>query len=343
MIASESSEAPPRDPSLGLRRERRRPGRSVRRWPSDRWARACGRGRRRWSRTSRRAGADRHRGPQLVDRLAAFGVVAAGGVGGGGDERGVERAAEALAPRPWWTRNGDARRSRCGGASSGRSTAASGPTRSRTAATRRCAACRPPPPWRGGSTSGRRAARAPAGRGRAGSGSCPSSKSRSPCRTPRPAGAAPRRRLVLGDRPGRRGVAFEVEVLQRHPHAALAVGDRVVDLLTTAPPCRRGGPSTMVNCHSGRVRSKGSSSIRLARSNSSRRVPGLGRAMRRTWRSMSKSGSSTHTGVPKSLGFGCTRQRSRGTSSVAASMRARRSWKSGGRSRMLTVQKVDAR
>ena len=45
---------------------------------------------------TRRAGADRHRGPQLLDRLAELDVVARGGLGGGGEERGVERAAEAL-------------------------------------------------------------------------------------------------------------------------------------------------------------------------------------------------------------------------------------------------------
>ncbi len=42
-------------------------------------------------------------------------------------------------------------------------------------------------------------------------------------------------------------------------------------------------PSTIQNCHSGRVRSNGSTAIRLARSSSWRIVPGLGRAMWRTW------------------------------------------------------------
>ena len=75
------------------------------------------------------------------------------------------------------------------------------------------------------------------------------------------------------------------------------------------PPRR---PSTTTNCHSGRVRSNGSSVSSVARSSSWRSVPGLGRAMWRTWWSMSKSGSSTHIGAERLTGAGCTRQRSRG-------------------------------
>ena len=98
-----------------------------------------------------------------------------------------------------------------------------------------------------------------------------------------------------------------------------------------------------MNCHSGRVRSNGSSVISVARSSSWRIEPGLGSAMRRTWLSMSKSGSSTHIGADRLTGAGWTRHRSRGTFHVARSMRARRRSKSGGRSSTETVPNVDER
>ena len=46
-----------------------------------------------------RAGADGHRGAELVDRRALHAVVAAGRLGGGGDERSVDRSAERLRRR----------------------------------------------------------------------------------------------------------------------------------------------------------------------------------------------------------------------------------------------------
>ena len=102
-------------------------------------------------------------------------------------------------------------------------------------------------------------------------------------------------------------------------------------------------PSTTTNCHSGRVRSNGSTVISVARSSSWRIVPGLGRAMWRTWWSMSNSGSSTHSGADRLTGAGCTRQRSRGTFQIACSIRARNRSTSGGRSRIETVPNVDDR
>src|SRR5262245_49513988 len=65
--------------------------------------------------------------------------------------------------------------------------------------------------------------------------------------------------------------------------------------------------------------------------------------MRRTWRSMSKSGSSTHNGAPSAAGFGCTRQPRRGKPCTAASTRVRRRSKSGARSRIVTEPNVDDR
>ena len=56
----------------------------------------------------------------------------------------------------------------------------------------------------------------------------------------------------------------------------------------------------------------GRARTQLARSRSWRSVPGAGRATRRTWRSMSKSGSSAQIGVPSPVGLGWTRQPSRG-------------------------------
>ena len=106
------------------------------------------------------------------------------------------------------------------------------------------------------------------------------------------------------------------------------------------PPSR---PSTTRNCHSGRVRSSGSRTNRLARSRSCRRVPGDGRATRRTWRSMSKSGSSAQIGAPSPVGLGWTRQPRRGTAWTAASIRLRRRSKSGARSSSVTAPNVDAR
>ena len=96
-------------------------------------------------------------------------------------------------------------------------------------------------------------------------------------------------------------------------------------------------PSTTTNCQSGRVRSNGSSVISVAVSSSWRIEPGLGRAMRRTWTSMSNSGSSAHVGAHSDTAAGWTRHRSRGMTDVALSIRAFRRSKSGGRSSNDTV------
>ena len=149
-----------------------------------------------------------------------------------------------------------------------------------------------------GSTPGRRAARGPDGRGRSGCGSCPRASRAAVSTAEVGGGGARRRRLVRRSAGGSGGVAVEVEVLQRHAHAALAVGDRVVHLrhqrrLAAAQPLddgelpQRPGAIERVERRSGWPgRAAGAS------------VPGLGRAMRRTCRSMSKSGSSTHVGAP---------------------------------------------
>ena len=110
---------------------------------------------------------------------------------------------------------------------------------------------------------------------------------------------------------------------------------------SAALPPRR--PSITVNCQSGRVRSNGSRVSNVARSRTWRGDPGLGTAIRRTWRSMSKSGSSTHVGAERLTGAGWTRHRSRGTAPTARSMRARSRSKSGARSRIDTVANVDVR
>ena len=106
-------------------------------------------------------------------------------------------------------------------------------------------------------------------------------------------GARPRgpaTRLGLGR------VALEVDELDRHPHAALAVGDGVVDLL------HHGGPAALEALDDGEAPQRagcGRTARRrgvAARSRSWRSVPGPGRATRRTWRSRSRSGSSRHAG-----------------------------------------------
>ena len=114
----------------------------------------------------------------------------------------------------------------------------------------------------------------------------------------------------------------------------------IFDTRAALPPR---SPSTTVNCQSGRIRSNGSSVINVPRSSSWRIEPGLGRAMRRTWTSMSNPGSSAHIGADRLTGAGCTRQRKRGTFQVARSMRARRRSKSGGRSTTEIVPKFEER
>ncbi len=114
----------------------------------------------------------------------------------------------------------------------------------------------------------------------------------------------------------------------------------IFDTSAALPPRN---PSTTTNCHSGRVRSNGSSVISVAVSSSWRIEPAPGRAMRRTWTSMSNSGSSAHVGADSDTGAGCTRHRSRGMFHVARSMRAFRRSKSGGRSSSDTVPNVDDR
>ena len=114
----------------------------------------------------------------------------------------------------------------------------------------------------------------------------------------------------------------------------------IFSIRAARPPSR---PSTITNCHSGRVRSNGSAVISVARSSSWRSVPGLGSAMRRTWWSRSKSGSSTQTGALTLPGEVCTRWRSRGIRIAVRSMRRRSRSKFGLRSRIVTLANVDDR
>ncbi len=61
-------------------------------------------------------------------------------------------------------------------------------------------------------------------------------------------------------------------------------------------------PSTSQFSHSGLSRSSGWEAIRAASRNSCSSLPGAGSAVWRTWYSMLKSGSSTHSGRPVSSG-----------------------------------------
>ena len=220
-------------------------------------------------------------------------MVARRGVGGGGEERRVERAAEALGGvlglaerRPHDLEPAPQRALR--------STAVSAPVRCRRAgsATPRTVSIV------AALAAGMAAGSASSSRHLAGDADRQPEARRAAGRARRP-GRRRRRRSAGLDR-GRVGerrigrVALEVEVLQRHLHAALAVGDRVVHLLherrlAAAQPLdddelpQRAGPLERVERRSGwRGRAAGAS------------IAGLGSAMRRTWWSMSKSGSSTH-------------------------------------------------
>src|SRR5437868_8589232 len=83
--------------------------------------------------------------------------------------------------------------------------------------------------------------------------------------------------------------------------------------------------------------------MRAARSRSCRSVPGGGTAMWRTWKSMSKEGSSAHSGGANRNGGGTTRWPSRGRTFTARSMRRRKRAKSGGLSRRVSCRKDDRR
>ena len=291
------------------------------------------------------AGADRHRRPQRLDRRAELGVVAAGGLGGDGQERGVERAAERLRARPWCRGTGRAR-PRSGGAASARSTAASGPARCRTSwltdAADRVGRGRR---WRRGSAPGRPAGRGSGGRCRAACASCRRRKSR--IDVGRPIGRRRRRwSIVVAASSDRRvgRVAFEVEELERQLHAALAVGDRVVHLLdqrglAAAQPFDDRRTATAAGCgRTGRRRSG------VARSSS--------------WRIGARLGQGDAADVEVDVEVGIVDPHRRAevarrrlhplaqpghARASPRSMRRRRSSKSGVRSRIVTLANVDDR
>ncbi len=83
--------------------------------------------------------------------------------------------------------------------------------------------------------------------------------------------------------------------------------------LVTTPmrSCLR--PSMTQSSQRGRDRSSGVLAIWPAISPSSRRPPGAGQPMRRMWKSMSKSGSSIHTGWARFSGTSTSRRRNGGT------------------------------
>ena len=80
-------------------------------------------------------------------------------------------------------------------------------------------------------------------------------------------------------------------------------------------------PSMTHASHSGRERSSGVLAMRPQISPSSLRPPGAGQATRRTWRMMSKSGSSIHTGWCSSKGTSTKRRRKAGRRCTRLSMR----------------------
>ena len=82
-------------------------------------------------------------------------------------------------------------------------------------------------------------------------------------------------------------------------------------------------PSTTQISHIGLLRSSCWPAMSPARSPSSRSPPGRGTAARRTWYSMSKSASSTHTGCPRRNGTSTSRRRKTGSALMRAAMRSR--------------------
>ncbi len=89
-------------------------------------------------------------------------------------------------------------------------------------------------------------------------------------------------------------------------------------------PCSR--PSTTWNSQRGRRRSSGLDATSATNAASSSRPPGFGTAARRTWKSRSKLGSSTHEGWSTPKGTSDNRIRNAGTRSIlsARTLRIRR-------------------
>ena len=107
-----------------------------------------------------------------VDRLAELAVVARRGLGGGGEERRVERAAEPLGGVLGRRGTARVRVSNAPAQASARSTAASAPARCRRAAARRRASCRRPPLGASGMAVGSASSSRTCWRCRAAAGTC---------------------------------------------------------------------------------------------------------------------------------------------------------------------------
>ena len=102
-------------------------------------------------------------------------------------------------------------------------------------------------------------------------------------------------------------------------------------------------PSTTTYCHSGRVRSNGSATIKVARSSNWRIDPGPGQCDVPHVVIDREVGILDPCGADTLPGAGCTRWRSRGIAMLARSNRRRIRSTSGLRSRIVTLPNVDVR
>ena len=285
------------------------------------------------------AGADRHAGPQLLDGLAELDVVLAGRVGRGGEERRVQRAAQPL------------RR--------GLGLAERGAQHLHAPLQRTLGPQRRVGPLGVAQLAHHAAHRV--GGGRAGFGNARrigqqvADLADEAEGHPQPAGEQVAQQvLAIGwrgfvGRPFDAGrvdgwwlgrVAVEVEELQRQLHAALAVGDGVVQLLDQ----RRLAAAQTVD-H--RELPQRTGALERVAGDQAGQVEQLAHRARLGQRHVAdvvvdvEAGSSTHIGAVRFTGAGCTRWRSRWTTVVARSIR-RSSWStSGGRSRTVTLANVD--
>ena len=249
-------------------------------------------------------------------------MVARRSLGGGREERRVERAAEPLGGG--LSSAGTSRAlSRSAASSCARSTAANARPRCRTAATRPRAPHRAPPKLAVGMAIGSMSSSRTCLAMLSGSRNPPTNRSRSASAVDGD-GGSPTTPLDVRSSGGSSGASRSKSRywsdICTPPSPSVIVW--CIFWISAALPPR--SPSTTTNCHSGRVRSNGSMTRSVARSSSWRIVPGLGRAIRRTCWSISKSGSSTHSGADRFTGAGWTRQPRRGTAATARSIRARR-------------------